>query len=227
MKEILLIEDNEGDALLLERSLRASSVANPIRHVSNGADALLFLNAKEQQLLQGDQGELGIIFFDLKLPDKTGFELLSLVQERKSFSNVLKIVVSQMGDMENIRRAYTLGADSFITKPASKLDVRELIRAFPDNWFLTDSASAEDTATEERKQDGAAEPHDQAAQVWCRNRKLIDALRSNLDNLRVQLSDNEETFVIIETLTEELRQRVTAGSQPSPTSKRLGSDSFS
>jgi len=166
MKEILLIEDDEGDALLLERALRASSVTNPIRHVSNGADALLFLNAKEQELLQGDQGELGIIFFDLKLPDKTGFELLSLVQERKSFSNVLKIVVSQLGDMENIRRAYTLGADSFITKPAGKLDIRELIRAFPDNWFLTDSAPG-GTSSEEGKQERPAEhePHDHAVQV--------------------------------------------------------------
>src|SRR5258705_548763 len=115
MKEILIIEDNDSDALLLERALRASGVSNAVRRVSNGADALLFLNAREQALLQGDQAELGIIFFDLKLPDRTGFELLHLVQERKSFSNVLKIVVSQLGDMENIRRAYTLGADSFIT----------------------------------------------------------------------------------------------------------------
>jgi len=109
MKEILLIEDTEGDALLLERALRAAGVSNPICHVSTGADALFFLNAKEQALQRSDESELGIVFFDLKLPDKSGFDLLKLLQERKAFSNTLKVVISQIEDMENIKRAYTLG----------------------------------------------------------------------------------------------------------------------
>src|SRR5258706_1181731 len=146
MNEILLIEDTEGDALLLERALRSVGATNSIRHVSTGADALLFLNANERALEKGARSGLAVVFFDLKLPDRSGFELLKLLQERRAFSNTLKVVVSQIEDMERIRKAYRLGADSFITKPIGQMDLKELIAAFPDNWSLSDSPSTDATS---------------------------------------------------------------------------------
>jgi len=204
MNEILLIEDTESDALLLERALRVVGVTNPIRHVSTGADALLFLNANEQALRKGDRSELGIVFFDLKLPDKSGFELLKLLQERRAFSNTLKVVVSQIEDMEQIRKAYRLGADSFLTKPVGHQDLKELIGAFPDNWLLLDTP-AKNKSAGSTANGAEPDPYSEAAQVWAKNREIIQVLRTNMERLRTQLSDNEETFAIIETLTEELR----------------------
>jgi len=224
MKEILLIEDTEGDALLLERALRAAGVSNPICHVSTGADALLFLNAKEQALQKGDESELGIVFFDLKLPDKSGFDLLKLLQERKAFSNTLKVVVSQIEDLENIKRAYTLGGDSFITKPAGEQDLIELIRAFPENWCLVDLPVKK---RRKNAQPSRAEPdpYNEAVHVWAKNREIIQTLRNNLETLRSQLSDKEETFAIIDTLTEELRNKIdptrTQGRKKKPRTKPL------
>src|SRR5882762_1872573 len=209
MKEILLIEDTEGDALLLERALRAAGVSNPICHVSTGADALFFLNAKEQALQRSDESELGIVFFDLKLPDKSGFDLLKLLQERKAFSNTLKVVVSQIEDLENIKRAYTLGSDSFITKPAGEQDLIELIRAFPENWCLVD-LPVKKRKKRKNAQPSRPEPHpyNEAVRVSAKNREIIQTLRKNLETLRSQLSDKEETFAIIDTLTEELRNKI-------------------
>jgi two-component system response regulator len=206
MKEILLIEDTESDALLLERTLRTVGIANPVRRVATATDALLFLNAKERVLKSGDQSELSVILLDLKLPDKSGLDILALLQVRKTFSNTLKVVVSQLEDMEMIKRAYSLGADSFIVKPPHQQDIRELIRAFPEHWDLVDS-TAPAAASSSQPQKPEPDPYKNAIHVWSEHRQLIDTLRANLQALKAQLADEDETLAILETLRDELKQQ--------------------
>jgi CheY-like chemotaxis protein len=198
--EILIIEDTESDALLLERILRNVGVSNPIRRLITGGDALLYLNAKEQALPKGDPTELAVVFCDLKLPDFSGFEVLTILTQRKVFSSTLKVVVSELGNMENIRKAYTLGADSFITKPPSRLDIIELIRSFPENWALADQPQQTEIARPE--EDRGRERYSTA---WARNREVIERLRQNIQALKTQLADNTETLAIMEALADELR----------------------
>jgi len=143
VREILIIDDTESDALQLERVLRTFGICNRIHRVTTGADALLYLNAKAQS--GSNKTDVSIIFFDLRLPDITGLELLRIVKAGKAFSGALKIVFSHLGDMEIIRQAYSLGADTFIAKPPNALDVRELIRAFPENWILADQPVNKET----------------------------------------------------------------------------------
>jgi len=61
--------------------------------------------------------------------------------------------------------------------------------------------------------------------VWAKNREIIQTLRNNLETLRSQLSDKEETFAIIDTLTEELRNKIdptrTQGRKKKPRTKPL------
>jgi CheY-like chemotaxis protein len=197
---ILLVEDSDDDASLLERVLRNAGIANPVRRMSNGADALAFLAAKEQ--LTDDPLPLGIILLDLKLPDQSGFEILKLMRGRSFYSEILKVMITSVGDMDNIRRAYALGADSFVTKPVTQTDLQELIRSFPDPWVMVDIAAP--TATRGFSET-ESNSYDRAAHVWSANQQIIQTLRENLRSLRKQLSDTEETFAIIETLTEELR----------------------
>ena len=196
MREILIIEDTDSDALLLERVLRTFGICNRIHRVATGGDALLYLNAKAQS--GSGKADVGIIFFDLRLPDITGLQLLSIVNARKTFSAALKVVVSQLGDMEIIRQAYSLGADTFIAKPPNALDVRELIRSFPENWILADQPVNKETLP-------AQESSDQVASVIGRHRDLIQTLRENIRTLLAQLSDPADALEIMDALTLELR----------------------
>jgi CheY-like chemotaxis protein len=216
VKDILIIDDLESDALLLERTLGASGIINPVIHVSTGADALVFLNATERALREGNRSELGVIFFDLKLPDGSGFDLLTLVLHRKIFSSTLKVILSDLTDMEHVRKAYALGADSFITKPPVREDVKQLIRAFPENWTLTDLPARGRVQTSSRLR-SAVDPYDRAVHVWAANREIIQSLRQNIQTLRTQLADNEETLAVIETLTDEFRSSLTSAAQSSKT----------
>jgi CheY-like chemotaxis protein len=212
MYQILLVEDTETDAELLNRALRLAGVANPIHRARNGADALAFLSAKEKE---GSAGEpLGIVLVDLKLPDKSGLDILKVMQGRKAFDDVLRVVISQIEQMEQIKRAYALGADTFMAKPITQPDLAEVLRSYPDNWCLADGPESTGLAPADR--------YDKVVHIWAENRELIETLRRNLEALRNKLSDNEETFAIMETLKEEVRNNYERGATPAPRAKKKG-----
>jgi len=205
VKEILVIEDDDNDALLLERVLRSFGICNRIHRATTGAEALLYLNAKAQS--GPNNADVGIIFFDLRLPDITGLDLLRIVNSRKTFWSTLKVVVSQLGNMEVIRQAYSLGADTFIAKPPNALDIRELIRAFPENWMLADQPV-------NKRMLPIEESSDEAASVLGKHRDLIETLRENIRALITQLHNPADGIEIMETLILELRTAPDVEQQP-------------
>src|ERR1051325_9154954 len=144
MKQVLLVEDNDTDAEQIQRTLRMAGVANSIHHVRTGAEALAFLRGKEHDA--SNPNTLGIILVDLKLPDKTGFDILEFVQASQGFTNTTRVVVSQIENLEHVKKAYSLGADTFIMKPVNSSDLADLIQSFPDHWFLVDSKTSKRTA---------------------------------------------------------------------------------
>jgi len=137
MNEILLIEDSEADATLLKKVLKEAKVTNPLHHLSNGAEAMTRLQETERKAAaKNGNGVPSILLLDLKLPAVSGFEILSFLRGRPPFAELLKIVVSDLEDLESIRKAYSLGAHSFLTKPVHRSDLKELIRVYPTPWVL-------------------------------------------------------------------------------------------
>jgi CheY-like chemotaxis protein len=129
MKEILLIEDTESDVRLLQRTLQALGIQNSIRHYARGSEALKYL----AELRAAGRVLPAIVVIDLKLPDISGFEILAELN-RSEFKSVLRIVVSQVEDLASIKTAYSLGAHTFITKPATREEFEELMKAYPEPW---------------------------------------------------------------------------------------------
>jgi len=199
MPEILIIEDSDNDAALLARALRGAGVTNPIQRAANGAEATALLH--RHQHAAADE-RFAVVFIDLRLPHANGFEILTLLQGLTGFEKTLRVVVSSVDDMESIKTAYLLGADSFIAKPAHHLDVNELIRSFPDHWQLLDAAHPAST-TPAVAETAASGP----SLVWAENRALIQKVRETLETLHRTVNDCDETFAIIEALTEELRNK--------------------
>src|SRR3954466_6430930 len=135
MQEILLVEDSDTDADLLERALRAVEVRNPIRRFSDGAEALAYFKAHDNSAV-GPSELPSILFLDLKLPRASGFEILAYLQMSWSFRQLLKFVVSELDNLESIRTAYSLGAGSFLCKPVHQQDLRDLMKAYPQHWEM-------------------------------------------------------------------------------------------
>ena len=136
MNEILLIEDSDSDAQLVERALRNARVTNPIVRFIDGSSAMEYLVRIEQAFETGSPPVPSVLLLDLKLPGTSGFEILADIKNRTSFSKTLKVVFSDLQSTEEIKRAYAAGAQSFLAKPVRAEDLRELIITFPDYWLL-------------------------------------------------------------------------------------------
>ena len=133
MQEILLIEDSDSDAQLLQRALKQAGVANPIRRLPTGEEAIAYLN----QAIQSEGIGLPIptvLFIDLKLPGVSGFEILEQVRSLPALAKALRVVISSLEDTRSIKMAYAAGAQSFLAKPATPVDISELVQSFPGYW---------------------------------------------------------------------------------------------
>jgi len=143
-KEILLIEDSDSDAHLTERALRTIGIANPILRFSTGGAALKYLACLHEQATVFSSIP-SVLIIDLNLPDIHGLDILKYVRQQPVFRKTLRVVLSQLEDLESIKSAYAYGANTFLVKPLSHLELMGLIRGYPDHWIFTTPAAQTQT----------------------------------------------------------------------------------
>jgi CheY-like chemotaxis protein len=131
---VLIIEDFVDDAEDLRNILKQAGVSNPIDVVHSVSDATAHLTYVARCNDPARHPPVKIILLDLKLPGLNGFQFLEWLRIHPEFSDVLVIVVSGLDDLASIRRAYALGADSFLTKPCTLADLENMMRSFPEHW---------------------------------------------------------------------------------------------
>jgi CheY-like chemotaxis protein len=133
MKELLLVEDSDADAALVRRAMDSLSIANPVRHFSTGPEAMAYLNTVAQTAAITPP-PASILFLDLVLPGMSGLEILEKIAAHPAFEKMLRVVLTNLSDLQTIKRAYSLGAQSFLIKPVQPADLQELIENFPGHW---------------------------------------------------------------------------------------------
>jgi two-component system response regulator len=136
MQKILLVENSISDAVLLRRVLKAVNVLNPVIYVSDGAEAMSCLEQVEKKAGSDASAVPGILFLDLNVPTVSCVEILTHLQGRTLFSEMLTIVMGDPADKANLRAAYTLGAKTFVAKPINAAEVRGPINDYPAHWEL-------------------------------------------------------------------------------------------
>jgi len=124
---IIMIEDDEGHARLIERNIRRSGINNEIMAFTNGTAAVDYLFAATAAAsLTGGQALL--ILLDLNLPDMTGIEILRRVKENKYLKCAPVVVLTTTDDSQEIKRCYELGCNVYITKPVNYESFANAIR---------------------------------------------------------------------------------------------------
>src|SRR5205085_1703657 len=111
---IVMVEDDEGHARLIERNIRRSGVNNEIKPFTNGTAALDYLFGKDGTGLD-HKGNALLILLDLNLPDTTGIEILKRVKENKYLKATPVVVLTTTDDSQEIKRCYELGCNVYIT----------------------------------------------------------------------------------------------------------------
>jgi chemotaxis family two-component system response regulator Rcp1 len=131
--EILLIEDNPGDARLAKEALKESSIRNNLHMVDDGEKALDFLH-KTGEYHSVPKPDL--ILLDLNLPKISGHQVLSIIKSNENLRTIPVVVLSMSRSEKDIEESYKLNANCYITKP---LDLNEFIQVFEtiQNFWLS------------------------------------------------------------------------------------------
>ncbi|MGH8778640.1 response regulator [Paraburkholderia sp.] len=119
---IILIEDDDGHATLVERNLRRAGISNGFMRFSDGQEALDYFfggAANGDTDTRPPPAELTnfVVLLDLKMPRVDGFEVLRRLKTSPSTAAVPVIVLTTTDDPREIARCYELGCNVYITKP--------------------------------------------------------------------------------------------------------------
>jgi two-component system, response regulator len=117
--EILFIEDNPHEAELTIRSLKQHNLANKLKHIDDGEEALEFIFSKGKYIDNHGLQQPKLILLDLKLPKVDGLEILRQVKADETTRNIPVVVLTSSKEERDIIESYKLGANSYIVKPVS------------------------------------------------------------------------------------------------------------
>ena len=122
---IVMIEDDEGHARLIERNIRRAGIFNDIRHFADGTSALEFLFTDQTgPALNGP----ALILLDLNLPDMIGTDILARIKGDERLRRTPVVVLTTTDDKVEIQRCYDLGCNVYITKPVNYEAFADAIR---------------------------------------------------------------------------------------------------
>jgi CheY-like chemotaxis protein len=130
--DILLVEDNPGDARLTREALAASSAHNTLHDVRDGEQALAFLR-REGGFAAAPTPDL--VLLDLNLPRRGGHEVLEDMKRDPSLKHIPVVVLTSSEADEDVLGSYRLHANCFITKPRDLDGLMHVVRGIEQFWF--------------------------------------------------------------------------------------------
>lgn len=132
---ILVAEDNEDDYLLLQRAIRNAMFKSPIHHVDDGEKAILYLSGEPPYCDRSQYPVPMLVLLDLKLPRKSGFEVMEWVRSQQGLRRLPIVILTSSDQDKDIRRAYDLGANSYLVKPGSFEQLVKLTQMIESYWL--------------------------------------------------------------------------------------------
>jgi two-component system, chemotaxis family, response regulator Rcp1 len=130
--EILLVEDNPGDARLAFEALKESKVHNNLNHVVDGVEAMQFLRREGEY---ADAAPPDLILLDLNLPRKDGREVLEEVKADPEFKLIPVVVLTTSAAERDLLKSYDLHANAYVVKPIDLNQFIDVVQSIEIFWF--------------------------------------------------------------------------------------------
>ena len=132
---VLLVEDNYSDVLLIQRAFRQANVDPPISIVDNGDEAIAYLSRQGKYADCQQYLFPVLILLDLKLPRRSGLEVLAWIRQQPELRRLLVVVLTSSQENSDLSKAYDLGANSYLVKPIDFNDFVNMIKLIDAYWF--------------------------------------------------------------------------------------------
>ena len=137
LSPILVAEDNGDDVLLIQRAFTRAKLANPLHFVSDGERAIGYLSGQGAYADRTRHPLPALLLLDLKLPRKSGFEVLEWVRRQPGLSVLPVVVLTSSRESADVQRAYALGANTYLVKPVAFDGLMEMVKSLGLYWFVT------------------------------------------------------------------------------------------
>lgn len=124
---IVLVEDDPGHALLVEKNLRRANFTNPIVKFGDGRQAMDYL-FREGGYAGEPMSQDFLVLLDLNLPVMDGYQVLARLKENTSTQRIPVIILTTTDDEREVKRCYDLGCNVYITKPVDYEEFSQAIR---------------------------------------------------------------------------------------------------
>ena len=132
---ILLVEDEPNDVFLIERAFRKCEVQHCLYTVNDGEQAVAYLAGAREYADRRQYPVPCLMLLDLKLPRRSGLEVLAWLRSRHDNLKKLPVVVlTSSKQSSDVNSAYDLGANSYLVKPVAFDGLLELVKAFNTYW---------------------------------------------------------------------------------------------
>ena len=131
---ILHVEDDPNDVLLVERAVKKTGSPAVLRSVADGDKALAYLSGEESFAHREEYPLPDLILLDLKMPRKSGLEVLSWIREQGKFKRMLVVIFTSSKHDQDINRAYDLGANSYLVKPVGFDALLDTVKQLQHYW---------------------------------------------------------------------------------------------
>lgn len=132
---LLLVEDNEDDAFLMRRSFKAAGIDQPFYVAEDGQQAIDYLAGRGQYSDRSQYPMPSFVFLDLKLPFKSGHEVLAWIKNQRELSEIIVVVMTSSNQPSDLEEAYRLGANSYVVKPPATEQLVSYAEAFKRYWI--------------------------------------------------------------------------------------------
>jgi len=126
---ILLVEDNEDDAALVQRAFQTAGVVNPVYTVKNGMEAIAYLGGDPPYQDRSRFPLPVLVLLDIRMPLRDGFAVLKWIRSTEGLARLRVVMLTSSDAVHDADLAYKMGANSFLIKPLDFLNAAELSRS--------------------------------------------------------------------------------------------------
>jgi CheY-like chemotaxis protein len=130
--EVLLAEDNPGDARLTEKAFDQGNILNNLHVVEDGVEAMRFLRREDEYR---EKPRPDLVLLDLNMPKKDGWDVLEEIKEDPDLSRIPVIVLTSSEAEEDIVKSYELQANAYLTKPVDFQGFLDIVHGFEEFWL--------------------------------------------------------------------------------------------